>query len=423
MRKTLSVSAFVLGGLALLACSSSHDSGSGAGAEPARSSDGTMPGTTGAFGSGGVDGGGGGAAAKSCVPNPANYDVPGNNCDDDGDGKVDNPPTCDSGLALDGSAEDFAKALGICTKASEKGYGLVSAKFTRGYRRSDAPQTEQHGILPKFGNVIKPREGASLGVLSTGYAREFDGTGKEPFGGVTLDEDSAFPEPTFSGKDWYDFGKSDGSKPGNGAAPPGFPKAANGCKQLSVVNDVIVAKLELKAPPNVGGIKFDFNFYSGEWPAYICSPYNDGFIAYLTAKGFNNGQSDNVSFDKDQNPVSVNNGFFDRCTPGFQTGCAPESDKRATAACPGGTSELAGTGFGIEGAWCSGYPDGNKKKSVNGGSTGWLTSAAPVSPGETFTIEFYIWDTGDAVLDSSVLIDNFTWADGVVAAETERPPK
>lgn len=414
MTRTSSLMAFVLGGLALFACSDTRDQDSGkANSESGSSGSGTFGGAA----------GGATAAGNACTPDPANYDVPGNDCDDDGDGKVDNPPTCDTSLAVDGSAEDFAKAIGVCTNAKDKGYGLVSATFTRGYQRKDAPHVEQHGILPKFGDVIRPREGKSLAVLSTGYAREFDGTGKEPFGGVTMNQDSFTPEADFHGKDWYGFGRSDGSRTGNGSAPPGFPKAAAGCKQLSVVNDVIVAKLELKAPRNVSGIKFDFNFYSGEWPAYICSPFNDGFIAYLTAKGFKNGKGDNISFDKDQNPVSVNNGFFDRCTPNYQTGCSPESEKKAMAACPGGTSELAGTGFGIEGEWCSGYPGGNQKKSVNGGSTGWLTSAAPVTPGETFTIEFYIWDTGDAVLDSSVLIDNFTWAEGIVSAGTVRPPK
>jgi hypothetical protein len=207
----------------------------------------------------------------------------------------------------------------------------------------------------------------------------------------------------------------------NGTVPPGFPKPAGGCDQAPTTNDVIDFKLVVKAPPNVSGIKFDFNFYSGEWPAYICSPFNDGFIAYLTAKGFNGGIADNISFDAKKNPVSVNNGFFDRCTPNVDIGCA-EGAKSGTSQCPGGPAELAGTGFGIDGAWCAPYPGGRNKRSVNGGATGWLTSTAPVAPGETFTIEFLIWDTGDAVLDSSVLIDNFSWASGVVTNETVRPP-
>ena len=29
--------------------------------------------------------------------------------------------------------------------------------------------------------------------------------------------------------------------------------------------------------------------------------------------------------------------------------------------------------------------------------------------GETFTLDFYIWDASDAVLDSLVLLDGFEW--------------
>jgi hypothetical protein len=398
-----------------VACSSSRSTGF---------NDGTSSSGGGSSGSSGMLGGAdsGPPTSSKCNPNPANFDIPGNACDDDGDGTVDNPPKCDDGLDASGDAEAFARAMGICTKASDKGYGLVSATFTRGYNRPQAPKDEQHGILPKFGNTIKPREGDMLGVLSTGFGREYNAlSGNTPFGGVQ--SSGGLGGLKFLGKDWWNFGQATPGKAGNGTLPPGFPKAASGCSQENAANDVISLKLELKAPPNTSGVKFDFNFYSGEWPAYICSPFNDGFIAYLSAEGFNNGTPDNMSFDKDNNPVSVNNGFFDRCTPNFETGCAPDSERQATAACPGGTSELAGTGFGIEGAWCSPYGNGNNSQSTNGGATGWLSSQAPVKAGETFTLEFMIWDTGDAVLDSSVLLDNFTWVQGDVSTTTDRPPK
>jgi hypothetical protein len=396
-------------GVLVAACSSDRSSGF----DPNGPNGGTGP-DNGQFGSG-ADGGPGG---KACVPNPANYDIPGNNCDDDGDGTVDNPPTCDSALAANGSADDFAKAMGICTKATEKGYGLVSAVYTRGYNQTGAPKTEQHGVLAKFGNIIKPREGKMLGVLSTGYAREYNGSGSEPFGGTTGKE-GQLGSFKLNGKDWWGFDPLF-TPQGTGKAPPGFPKPATGCPSVNVVNDVINLKLTLKAPPNAAGIKFDFNFYSGEWPAYICSAFNDGFIAYLTAKGFNGGKPDNMSFDKNNNPVSVNNGFFDRCTANVATGCASDATA-GTSQCPGGTSELAGTGYGQDGKWCGGMTKPSQANSTNGGATGWLTSQAPVQGGETFTLEFMIWDTGDAVLDSSVLLDNFTWVEGNVTTQTDRP--
>jgi hypothetical protein len=387
---------------ALFACSSAQKSGF----------DNTTPNPgDGTNTSGGVLGGGtgdGGTAGMPCVPMKGNYDIPGNNCDDDGDGKVDNPPTCDSALAANGTAEDFAKALGICATPGKDGYGLVSAKFTRGPSSNAAPNAAQHGVLPKFGDVLKPREGVSLGVLSTGYAQEFDGAPGVRFGG-----ESASLSPPSGGKDWMV----------TGVLPSGFPKAAQGCMQATDVHDVIDVQLTLKAPQNASGIKFDLNFFSSEWPAYICSRFNDGFIAYLSAKGFNNGTPDNMSFDAMKNPVSVNNGFFDRCTPNVDTGCAPGAVP-ATSQCPGGTSELGGTGFGITDKWCAAYQivgAGGNKTSTAGGATGWLTSSAPVQAGETFTLDLVIWDTGDGILDSSVLLDNFTWAAGAVTVSTDRP--
>lgn len=394
MRRTsLLVAIAGLASAAFLACSSAKTSGF---TEPDPTAGNGTP------GSGTLGGGGDGGAGQPCVPAKGNFDIPGNNCDDDGDGIVDNTPTCDDGLAETGTAEDFAKALGICATPAKNGYGLVSAKFTRGHGIAQAPPDGQHGVLGKFGDALRPREGKKLGVLSSGYAQEYDGKPGQRFGNVS----SASLVAT--SKDWGTTGK----------VPSGFPKAATGCPQATDVHDEIDVVLTLKAPLNASGLQFDLNFFSSEWPAFICSKFNDGFIAYLSAKGFNNGTPDNMSFDAMMNPVSVNNGFFDRCTPNVDTGCAQGAVK-ATSKCPGGTAELRGTGFGEDGTWCE--VGGGSKVSTSGGATGWLTSKAPVQAGEEFTIEFMIWDTGDGVLDSSVLLDNFTWAAGVVTVATDRP--
>lgn len=408
--------ALAIGGT-LIACGSSRDgfTQDNGGTEPGGSSGGLDNGTF------GKDGGANEAAPAPfvCAPSPENYDFPGNDCDDDADGTVDNPPSCDTGLAQVGSAEEFAKAIGLCAKATDNGgWGLVSAKYTRGYGRDDEPQPDQHGVLPKFGDVLKPREGKSLGVLSNGYAQEYNGSEGTAFG--------PGPDKLDHSKDWYDyksgveFGKP--PPPGNGTLPPEFPKASPSCGSAalgSIANDVINVKLEIKAPKNANGLKFDFNFFSSEWPQYICSAFNDGFLAFLTAKSFNGGKGDNVSFDASNNPISVNNGFFDRCTPNVPTGCALGAT-RGESTCPGGPEELAGTGYGLVGKYCRAGLF-TPSPSTSGGATGWLTSKAPIQAGETFTLEFMIWDTGDGSLDSSVLIDNFGWAEGRVVTKTERP--
>ncbi len=387
MRRSLSLGALVVVSMAL-ACGSTKGSGFGDG------TNGTDP----DGGVGGIFADGGGPGSAPCAPNAANYEVPANGCDDDNDGKIDNAPTCDSALTVAGDANAFAKSLGICQSADAKHWGLVSAAYTQGYQLTDAPADGQHGILGKYGSVVKPREGASLGVLSSGWAREYDnGSGSTA---------------TFK-DDWK-------TMTGTGAVPPGFPKAAAGCLALLPdVHDVISLKLQIKAPANAQGIQFDFNFHSGEWPEYVCSTFNDGFIAFLTSSAFKGGGGDNMSFDSKNNPVSVNNGFFDRCTPNTKTGCAGSlvGNPSGTAACPGGTGELGGTGF----AALTDDKCGDSSMNSSGGATGWLTSQAPVKGGETITIEFMVWDTGDSRLDSLVLLDHLTWSPGPVQTSTDRP--
>ncbi len=391
---TLTSVVAVAGVLAITACSSPSPSAFGNGAKDDQGNDLTGDGTF-----GGKKPGDPSTPTGTCTPDQSNFDIPGDNCDNDGDGKVDNRVICDE-ASTGSTPEDFAKAIGICQNA-QAGFGLVSAKFTRGYKRADAPMAQQHSALARFGNVLKPRDGTKLGVLSTGYAQEFDGSPGTAFGGAS------------GGTDW--FGATPGA--GNGTAPPGYPKAAAGCAQASDVNDLADLHLELTAPRNAIGFKFDFNFHSGEWPAYICSRFNDGFVAYLDAKGFNGGVADNMSFDSKRNPVSVNNGFFDRCTANAKIGCRGGSP--GTSTCPGGAEELAGTGFGVTGSFCGGAGG----TTVAGGATGWLSSQAAVKPGETFTLDLMIWDTGDGNLDSSVLLDNFQWLGGAgeVVTSTGRP--
>src|SRR5262249_32705531 len=125
--------------------------------------------------------------------------------------------------------------------------------------------------------------------------------------------------------------------------PPGFPKNNGDCAvdPAATVHDVIDVKLRIKVPANARGITFDFDFWSSEWPDYLCTKYNDAFIEYLTSSALQ-GAPDNVSLDAQGSPVSVNNGFFDRCTPNSETGCALGATKK-TAACGSGDAELAGT--------------------------------------------------------------------------------
>ena len=369
-------------------------------------------------GSGTLIGGDGGEGDGSfvCDPNPANYDIPGNGCDDDGDGKVDNTILCDQGLPVAGTAANLAAAMDICQSAAGAKWGLVSETFTKGYD-GGAANALQSGVLPGFGSVIMPRLGSSLGVLSSGYGRDWDDSAGTGSGSCPVPTGpGVLGAPCFKG---YQMAMSGPAQP-----PPGYPKAAAACPAQTGagINDSIALVLQIKTPANAKGLQFDFDFYSSEWPEYVCTQFNDGFVAWLQSAAFTGTGTDlNVSYDSKGDPVSVNNAFFDRCTTNASTGCCshqgsgPEGcgTPTATSACAGGPAEIGGTGFEDDGTFCGGA-------STGGGATGWLTTTAPVSPGEVITISFIIWDTGDANWDSSVLLDHFTWQPGTTTTGTTR---
>jgi len=275
--------------------------------------------------------------ADWCIPDVGNFDIPGNNCDDDGDGLVDNAPACDDGtLPETGDPWQFAKSLPLCQKASSPNdarWGVITATYTQGDMMMTPPKAEQHGIEKKYGNVIKPREGKSMGMLSSGWAREYDNC-NGPMG----------------------FMKGGCPMTGMGTVPMGYPKPAMGCTVSNVTNDVIVEKLKIKVPKNAKGFTFDFNFFSGEWPEWVCTTFNDSFIAYYQSKAFNMGMAENISFDVMKNPVSVNNGFFDRCSP-QPANVACLSPMPKSVPCKGGDMELQGTGFYDPGSHCGGQQD------------------------------------------------------------------
>jgi hypothetical protein len=177
--------------------------------------------------------------------------------------------------------------------------------------------------------------------------------------------------------------------------PFGFPKESPACPGTVTgePHDGAALELELRAPTNAHGIAFEFDFFTYEWPGFVCSTYNDFFVAMLdpVPKGLVDG---NISFDKNGDPVSVNNAFLEVC------GCfsgPPCSAGGKQFSCPLGDAGLVGTGFGKDSAFS------------DHASSGWLETQAPVEPSSEITLQFAVSDSGDGVLDTSVLVDNFRW--------------
>jgi hypothetical protein len=228
-----------------------------------------------------------------------------------------------------------------------------------------------HGLLDGFGPNVDVRRGERLLALSSGSARAPGDPGYHDVGGFDKGYICSHPQ--------------------------GFPKESPACPGTITgePHDATGIEITARAPSNAYGFSFDFDFYTYEWPDFVCSTYNDFFVAILSP--IPPGQMDgNVSFDNQGNPVSVNNAFLSVC------GCVGNPPNPCFAGgktfpCQLGNVELIGTGFGFD----TGFQDH--------GATSWLQTQAPVEPGEEFTIRFAVYDSGDGVLDSTTLIDNFKW--------------
>lgn len=283
---------------------------------------------------------------------------------------------CDGDIPVDeADPRVAARAIELCTDAdAASDWGVVSAAWVLADGSDDvaalsaASYALGHGVLTGFGDEIGPLAGARLLALSSGTARQPD-------------------DPDWENPAGYDKGY-------DGAHPGGFPKAAPKCGSNVVSGpafDHAALEVVLRPPTNALAFAFDFDFYTFEWPAYVCSQFNDVFATLLDPRP--EDQSDgNISFDQAGNPVSVNNAFVRVCDCAGGPPCSLPSDfPKIDYTCELGAGELSGTGFEDHAA------------------TGWLTTEAPVTDADQIILRFAVYDAGDGDLDTTVLIDNFRW--------------
>lgn len=310
------------------------------------------------------------------------------------------PPACDFGIpSQPADVIDYAKALDLCTTATAAGAapGVVGIAWTLP-SGSGTPSAQSHAVRPQFGTGTQPVFGAALVVLSTGAAA---GKGDSAPGyvafepGYDVGTSSAFPA------DWL-------------AANGGVEPTAPGCPALAgnTANNAVMLTLNVRVPGNAHSFSVGANFFSADFPEYVCSPYNDVFVALLDSSyaGTPANPPDKnlaryVTPTADVVPVGVNlawgnTGLFRQCLKGT-VGCLGTPGTIDTCV---STDGLAGTGMDDPHA---GACDAD---SMVGGGTGWLVMRGNVVPGETITLRFAIWDTSDGTSDSLVLLDHFRWS-------------
>jgi hypothetical protein len=308
--------------------------------------------------------------------NPGALEIAGNGIDDDCNGAVDEPILgCDGSNVGQRDPGALAQAIEQC-----------DSRFFLGAEMRGPSDPQARKVVAKFG-VLQPLAGSNMVVLSTGIAAD------------KSDPDFVEPQPgtEFSYKNTI-------ANP----APNLMAAAHCGSKQPAKVNDYTELVVRLKVPTNVTSFSFQFQYFSAEYPEWVCTEFNDEFLVMMESTN-EYAAATNIAFDMQMNPVTVNNGFF--------TVCENDTSQPQTQHCMKPVSDIAGTGYEDKddlGGFAGMLP--GDLNQPNGGSTGWLTTTAPVTPGESVTLHFMIFDEGDHSLDSAVLIDNFRWGNEAVTA-------
>ena len=246
------------------------------------------------------------------------------------------------------------------------------------------------GVRTGFGstNEWAPREGSAFAVLGSGFVSDLDMATPQldsdigPLHcnddlGAEWDKGAMLPAPIRT-TDVAGDCATDGSLLGTGDCSSTIQAQFD---QGGAANDYTEVRIQATVPASNNSLSYDFAFFSTEYPFYFGDVFNDMYIGWLESESW----TGNISFDTQGNPISLNAGFLDFRDDG------------------GSLPELAGT--------CMRQHAGTK----------WLSSTAPVTPGEDITLVLAVFDLSDSILDSYVFLDNFGWGCDGTDTPTTKP--
>ena len=324
--------------------------------------------------------------------NPDSFEVLGNAVDDNCDGHVDESVSpCDSGIMTEtADPMEMAQSIDLCPVTDDKSFGVVSAKLLFPDGTEGTIPAQQHAVLTGYGSVLKPKAGTSFLAFSTGKVT----AGQEEF---SVDNGTSSDAPA----DWF--------QANGGVSFPDSPACKGGIMQQQTspgeppVNDPVMLELVIRAPKNAKAFGLNVYYISSEFPTFVCE-YNDFFVMLLdtafttTDPNLQNPADKNIAMDSLGNPLGINlakSGLFTVCCP-----------RNKFPSCQG-DDELKGTPFTPDQCPSGVLAAANLENAH--GATGWLEVRGNIVSGEEFKLRMAIWDTGDHIWDSMVLLDNFQW--------------
>ena len=222
-----------------------------------------------------------------------------------------------------------------------------------------------------------PREGDKILILSSGIAADLLTPGLFASSDVngTVDNGADLPAPMSS------TSVSATEDCADNPALAGTGDCSNTIEdqwnQGSGAYDYNELRMNVVVPANTTGFSYDLAMFSTEYPDYYQTTFNDMYVAWLESEAW----TGNISFDEMGNPISLNAGFLDY----------KDAPNPYDCPAPCNAPELAGTAM------------------MGHAGTKWLTTSAPVTPGETIELIFGVFDLSDPILDTIVILDNWLW--------------
>ncbi|MEZ4381679.1 MAG: choice-of-anchor L domain-containing protein [Nannocystaceae bacterium] len=295
-------------------------------------------------------------------------------------------------LPCDAASDDVLHAMGLgCDSLggdwSDANTHIPVANFefksnaTTAYRVVRQFGTHKSGNTPTWG----AKEGEKFLIISTGNLPEPDGDGvltAAPGSAQTGNTQNNNPDEQTSLPGIMSHQR--GSNNGVGGTPFLNCDGAGDCSDTlfaqwnlgtKTANDVIYFQFDVTVPKGTYGYNVDFAYFSVEYPEWVNTSFNDMAILWSSSETY----TGNVTFITDLN---------DTPRPLTVTALAQSGLMKYTQNSP----ELANTGYDQQ-----------------GGGTGWATVKGSAQPEETFTLAWTVFDKGDTVLDTALIIDNWRW--------------